>query len=349
MNQTIIIVSDAWEPQVNGVVRTLASTIRELEVTGYQVVLVTPQGKRTFSLPSYPEIKLSITGFKEIRQTLKRYPEAAVHIATEGTLGLMARIWCAVVRRPFTTSYHTQYPEYIAERMPIPMGLTYALLRWFHNGSVRTLVATESMRERLRERGFKNLVHWGRGVNTEQFKLPTAVPTGQMPTLVYMGRVAPEKNIEDFLEIELPFAHRKWVIGDGPDKARLQAEFPEVTFFGYLHGEALSQQLAEADVFVFPSKTDTFGLVILEANACGLPVAAYPVPGPVDLILPGLNGVLSHCLDKAVTRAMQIGKSQCRAYAQNFSWAKSSADFAKQMCFPHRVAEGQGNVETAYK
>ncbi|NVK30277.1 MAG: glycosyltransferase family 1 protein [Gammaproteobacteria bacterium] len=349
MKQTIVIVSDAWEPQVNGVVRTLRSTIAELEAAGYQVVLITPQGKRVFSLPSYPEIKLSITGFGEIRQTLKRYPQAAVHIATEGTLGLMARAWCSFVRRPFTTSYHTQYPEYIAERLPVPLGLSYALLRWFHNGSARTLVATESMRAQLREHGFKNLVHWGRGVDTEQFKLPTALPDAQTPILVYMGRVAPEKNIKDFLELELPFAHRKWVIGDGPVKAALQGQFPEVTFFGYLHGEALSQQLAKADVFVFPSKTDTFGLVILEANACGLPVAAYPFAGPVDLILPGVNGELSHRLDKAVMRAMQIGKSQCRAYAQNFSWQKSSADFAKHMCFPCPVVEGQANVETAYK
>lgn len=323
----VVIVTDAWRPQVNGVVKTLGKTCEHLIEMGYQVTMITPQEFKTFPCPSYPGIRLSLLPYRKMARRLHDISPDAIHIATEGPLGLAARRWCRRQKFQFTTSYHTQFPEYLRLRLPIPLSVSYAWLRRFHRPAVNTLVPTASQQQRLNERGFTNVYVWGRGVDTEIFR-PEKPHNYNLPKPIFvnMGRVAVEKNIEAFLDLDLPGS--KVVIGDGPDLAMLRRQYPGVTFTGAKFGDELASYLAGTDVFVFPSKTDTFGLVILEAMACGLPVAAYPVTGPADIIQNGQTGIVADNLRVASLQALDLNHESCVRYAQQHSWTACTREFA---------------------
>ena len=322
----IAIVTDAWKPQVNGVVQTLSQTRDELEAMGHDVLMITPENRRTIPMPTYPEIRLSLFAGRGVRRDLDGFGPDCIHIATEGPLGLAARAYCRRNRVPFTTAYHTQFPEYVRARFPVPVAWTVALLRWFHGAAVRTMVPTEAIRQKLSDRGFDNVVIWSRGVDTALFSQDEPHDYGLPgPVFVYMGRVAVEKNIEAFLGLELPGS--KVVIGDGPDRARLETEYPSCHFLGYRFGRELAAHLAGGDVFVFPSRTDTFGLVMLEAMACGLPVAALPVDGPIDVVQNGVTGILDDNLGDACLKALDLDRADCRRFAESRSWRRSTTQF----------------------
>jgi len=328
----IMIVTDAWEPQVNGVVRTLSRTVSELRAMGEEVEVITPyDGFKTMPLPTYPEIKLALGSRQVLQKRFEEFEPEAMHIATEGTLGLTARAICAKHRFPFSTSYHTRFPEYVSARFPVPVSWGYAYVRWFHELSGRVMVATQSMREELTARGFRHLAHWSRGVDTELYN-PARRTTDRGlfaglkgPVFLYVGRVAVEKNVETFLSLDLPGS--KAVIGDGPQRAELEAKFPEARFLGARFGEELAKAYADADVFVFPSLTDTFGLVILEAMAAGTPVAAFMAPGPRDLI-PGTGaGAACDDLRQACLDCLTLDRATVRAHAEKFSWRACTQEF----------------------
>jgi len=326
----IVLVTDAWLPQTNGVVRTLSRTVGELSSAGHEVRLVTPEGRRTVPLPTYPEIRLSLLPGRSVHRELDQHQPDAVHIATEGPLGYAARRWCLRRGRPFTTSYHTRFPEYVRARFPIPLSLGYRLVRGFHSRAVHTLVATPSLARSLESRGFRNLAIWSRGVDTELFRpREKSFLDLPRPVWIYFGRVAVEKSVEDFLRLDLPGT--KLVVGDGPAAARLRARHPSVVFAGYRYGEDLARHIAAADVFVFPSRTDTFGLVLLEAMACGVPVAAYPVTGPVDVVADGTTGVLGTDLRKAALAALELDPAACREHALRYSWAAATSQFVEAL------------------
>lgn len=315
----IVIVTDAWEPQVNGVINTLKHTARVVESKGHEVRFITPQFFKTMPTPTYPEIRLSLFPYRKLAKMIDEFRPHVVHIATEGPLGLAARRYCKKHKLRFTTAYHTQFPEYIRLRAPIPLSFSYAFMRWFHGGAVYTLVPTQSMREHLNRWRLKNLKVWTRGVDTDLFSQGNKkFLNTERPVFMYIGRVAVEKNILAFLELELPGS--KYVVGGGPQLQELQEKFPDVTFTGYIDNHLLSRHLGAADVFVFPSKTDTFGLVLLEANASGLPIAAYPVPGPKDVVIQGLNGYLSEDLKEACLKALELSPDNCRQVAEQYSW-----------------------------
>jgi glycosyltransferase involved in cell wall biosynthesis len=322
----ILIVSDAWSPQINGVVVTLRHTIRELGHAGHEVATLTPEGFRTIPCPTYPEIALSLFPGKRVAATIESFAPDALHIATEGPLGLAARAHCLRTQRPFTTAYHTQFPEYVHARTRLPLGLSYRWMRWFHAPSRCLMVATEHIRRRLADRGFGNLAMWSRGVDTELFRPgPRVSPDVKRPIFLYAGRVAVEKNLEAFLSLDLPGT--QWVVGDGPARADLQRRFPRATFFGMRTGEALARHYRQADVFVFPSRTDTFGLVMLEAMASGTPVAAFPVTGPIDVVRHGTTGILDEDLRRAALAALDLPRDQVRAHAEQSSWQRATAQF----------------------
>ncbi|MFU8897024.1 MAG: glycosyltransferase family 4 protein [Gammaproteobacteria bacterium] len=322
----IAIVSDAWLPQTNGVVRTLRETARCLEALGHRVQMVMPLPFHTFPCPTYPEIRLAAWPWGRARRILDDFRPDAVHIATEGPIGLAGRRWCQARSMPFTTSFHTRFPEYVRLRAPIPEAFTWSVLRWFHAAGTRTLAPTRRQCDELESRGFRGPVLWGRGVDTELFHpgRRTVLP-GPGPHLMYMGRVAVEKNIEAFLALESPGT--RWVVGGGPAFAALRAAHPEVHFVGPKFGVELATLLASADVFVFPSLTDTFGIVLLEAMACGLPVAAYPVPGPRDVVRQGETGVLDTDLETAVHGALSLDRAACRRQALEHTWARATEQF----------------------
>ena len=322
----IIIATDAWKPQINGVVTTLGKMGDELSLLGHQVKYITPESFSTLPCPSYPSIRLAICPKNKVSRMLDEFKPDAVHIATEGPLGQAARTYCIKLNIKFTTSYHTQFPEYLRLRAPIPISWTYAFLRRFHEKAVCTMVPTPSQQQRLIDRGFSNVVVWSRGVDLELFRPGTKeIIDAPRPLSMYMGRVAVEKNIEAFLKLELPGT--KIIVGDGPDLASLRKKYPSVMFTGFKQGEELAQFLAAADVFVFPSLTDTFGLVMLEAMACGVPVAAFPVTGPIDVIVPGKTGELDNDLKKATLKALELNPTDCIEYARNNSWRNSAETF----------------------
>lgn len=326
----IALVTDAWFPQINGVVTTLSRTKLELEKLGHVVHTVTPDLFKTVPCPTYPEIRLSIAPGKKLRQLLDSFAPDALHIATEGPLGLAARAWCVKKKFPFTTSFHTRFPEYVNLRFRIPLRITYGLLRWFHGAARHTLVATQPLRDELEQKGMKNLVLWSRGVDTQLFRpRDKSFIDAARPVFLYLGRVAVEKNIEAFLSLELPGS--QVVIGDGPDMEGMKRRFPKVTFLGFKTGEDLASHVAAGDVFVFPSRTDTFGLVLLEAMACGLPVAAYPVRGPLDIIIQGKTGYLDEDLKKAALKALTLNSEDCRASALTYTWAASTQQFLSHL------------------
>jgi glycosyltransferase involved in cell wall biosynthesis len=322
----IAIVTDAWAPQTNGVVRTLGKTADQLRAMGHDVRVIEPNQFRTFPCPTYPEIRLAWLPYRRIDRLLRDFDPDAVHIATEGTLGAAARSWCKRNRMPFTTSYHTQFPEYIRARVPIPLSVSYAFLRNFHGAAARTMVATPTMQRQLESRRFKNIVRWTRGVDTQLFR-PRDKHWLQLPRPIalYTGRVAVEKNIQALLEMEWPGS--KVIVGDGPARTELEAKYPNAKFVGFRFGDELAAHVAAADVFVFPSRTDTFGLVLLEAMACGVPVAAYPVTGPIDVVQPGITGILNENLRDAALQALQLGSERCRAYALEHTWEMATEQF----------------------
>jgi glycosyltransferase involved in cell wall biosynthesis len=322
----IAIVTDAWSPQVNGVVTTLSRTADTLTAFGHEVCVVHPGDFRTFPCPTYPEIRLAWRPFSGVARRLAEFAPDRIHIATEGPLGLAARRYCRRRGLRFTTSYHTQFPQYVRARAPIPLGVIFAFLRWFHGGAARTMVATEQQREELRRRGFSTLAPWTRGVDTDLFRPgDRKLLVDPRPVWIYVGRVAVEKSIEDFLKLELPGT--KYVVGDGPARAQLENAYPHARFTGYRFGEELAAIMGAADVFVFPSRTDTFGVVMLEAMACGLPVAAYPVTGPVDVVKHGVTGILDHDLRRAALRALRLDREACRRAAAACSWEEATRQF----------------------
>ncbi|WP_186392020.1 MULTISPECIES: glycosyltransferase family 1 protein [unclassified Pannonibacter] len=325
---SILIVTDAWHPQINGVVRSLELTASQLLRMGLRVEFLTPQLFRTLPCPTYPEIRLSLTTRARVAAIMDRFACDHLHIATEGPLGLMARSVALKQGKVFTTSYHTRFPEYLAARLPVPVSVTYRWLRRFHNAGQGCMVATGSLEKDLAERGFTHLMRWSRGVDAELFRpyegsvLPPDLPR---PIFMNVGRVAVEKNIEAFLNLDLPGS--KVVVGSGPQLETLRKAYPDVLFTGPKTGEDLARAYASADVFVFPSLTDTFGNVLLEALACGVPVAAYPVMGPLDVIGDSGAGVLDTDLQAAALAALDIPRSYCRQVALGFSWEASSRQF----------------------
>lgn len=332
----ILIVTDAWHPQINGVVRTLENTGRELEKKGHIVKFLTPQNVlfRTFPLPSYPEIKLPWNVWR-VPDAFKVYDPDVVHIATEGTLGVAARMYCYKHNIPTTSSYHTKIPEYIQERFSfVPLELGRKYMRWLHKHNEKVLVTTPSMKEELEQWNLhQNLIVWRRGVDLEMFNPKYRNRLGQYdhPVLLYVGRVSVEKNLNAFLSLPTNLGH-KVIVGDGPDKSKLLFKHPEVTFTGYKHGHELASIYANADVFVFPSKSDTFGLVMLEAMASGTPVAAYPVTGPKDVIINGVNGFMDENLQLAVEHALNIDRSYVRTHTEvHYSWEQCAATFEKHL------------------
>jgi hypothetical protein len=321
-----MIVTDAWFPQTNGVVSTLAQTAAWLGRFGHEVRMLTPKDFRSFACPTYPEVRLSLFPYKKVEGDILAFNPQALHIATEGPLGLSARRFCLRYGLRFTTSYHTQFPQYLRARFPIPLSVSYAALRRFHGAAVRCMVSTPSMRADLAAHGFKNLAHWPRGVDTEKFR-PKSKDFLDLPRPIaaYVGRVAIEKNIDAFLS--MPWEGSKIVVGDGPERARLQQQYSGAIFMGYKFGDELANYLAAADVMVFPSRTDTFGLVNLEAMACGVPVAAYPVTGPIDVIEDGVTGALDNDLAAAARRALKLDPGACRTRALKSGWDISSRLF----------------------
>lgn len=321
----VLIVTDAWHPQVNGVVTTLDNIGVKIDARGHQVEYLTPDNyKIKVPLPTYPEIKIALDVWRTGK--LIRQAEADhIHIATEGTIGVSARVFCAKNDIPFTTSYHTKMPEYVHARAKwISEERVYKFLRWLHKPSSNILVTTPSMREELRENGFINdITVWGRGADTSVFNSSHRVRAINPPVkmLLYVGRVSKEKNLEAFLSHQIPKT-RTVIVGDGPDREALERKYPHAEFVGYKQGEELAWWYANADVFVFPSKTDTFGIVMIEANACGTPVAAYPVTGPKDFVLNGFNGHTSPHLDVAIINAMHVNRKNCEQHANNnHTWA----------------------------
>jgi glycosyltransferase involved in cell wall biosynthesis len=322
----VLVATDAWHPQVNGVVRTLQSLAEAARRLGSVIEFLTPEGFASVPVPTYPGLRCALPSPREIARRIERVAPDAIHIATEGPVGLMARHYCIKRGLPFTTSYTTRFPEYIAARVPIPEAWSYALLRRFHAAATVTMVSTPSLTTELAGRGFAHLGAWTRGVDTELFRPERAIDLGlPRPIFASMGRVAVEKNIEAFLALDLPGT--KVVIGRGPLEAELRRRFPDVSFLGELTDTTLAAHLAAADVFVFPSRTDTFGIVQLEALACGVPVAAYPVTGPRDVIGDNPVGVLDHDLRKACLGALELSRAACRAFALTRSWESSARQF----------------------
>ncbi len=321
----IIIATDAWRPQVNGVVRTYERMIEEADALGVEIIALTPEGLPTFPLPTYPEIQLALIGRRHAARQIAARAADFVHVATEGTIGFAVRAHCMRERRPFTTSYHTRLPDYLAARLPVPLSVGYRLQRWFHNAGAGMFVATPSLATELEASGFQNCIRWTRGVDTELFRPRDIRLFGAGPVFLYAGRVAIEKNLEGFLRLDLP--GKKVVVGGGPQLGELQQRYPEVVFTGARFGEELARHFASADVFVFPSRTDTFGIVMLEAMASGVPVAAFPVTGPRDVVVEGRSGALDADLAKAAMRALDLDRASVRAHALGYSWRKTAEAF----------------------
>lgn len=322
----ILVATDAWHPQVNGVVQTLRRMQSEVTRHGAEIVILAPQAFRQLACPGYPEIRLAMASLASVTPMVEAIRPDRIHIATEGPIGWAVRAWCLRAGRPFTTSYHTKFPEYAARILGIPASWSYAVVKRFHSRSSGVMVATRSLERELRARGFQRLLPWSRGVDTEVFK-----PSGERifgssaPVFLFVGRISREKSIEAFLDAELPGA--KVVVGDGPHLPELRRCYPLVHFTGRKSGADLACAYASADVFVFPSRTDTFGLVLLEAMASGLPVAAYPVTGPVDVVEHGKSGVLDEDLGSAARRALALDRKAARERALQFTWPRAAEQF----------------------
>jgi glycosyltransferase involved in cell wall biosynthesis len=326
----IAIATDAWEPQINGVVMTLKKTAEALAADGHQIRFITPDQFPSFALPGYASIRIALRAQRGVDTFLDRFKPDALHIATEGPLGLAARRYCLKRGMRFTTAYHTQFPLYLRMRAPVPMGLTYAYLRWFHARAELTLVPTESMRRDLVAHGFRHVVLWGRGVDSDLFRpRDKDFLAARRPIFIYAGRIAVEKNIEAFLALDLPGT--KYVVGEGPYLKTLKQQFPDARYAEIEDREEFAKYVAAADVFVFPSRSDTFGLVLLEAMASGVPVAAFPVTGPADVIENGITGVLDDDLRTAALAAAKLDGRACRAFALGHTWRAAARQFLQHV------------------
>lgn len=333
----IAIVTDAWAPQVNGVVNTLKATRRQLRANGHAVLMVTPENMRSYCCPTYPEIRLAYKPYGKVASALDDFDADCIHIATEGPMGLAARRYCINRGLDFTTAYHTRFPEYLRARFHLPLALTYRWLKWFHGPAKAVMVPTPRMQDALEQSGFKNVVQWSRGVDTNYFTPgPREEATLKRPLYLYVGRIAVEKNIDAFLKMDLPGS--KWVIGDGPMREELERKYPDVRFLGAKPHEALPAYYSCADVFVFPSRTDTFGLVLIEAMACGVPVAAYPVEGPIDVVAHGKSGILDADLTRACFEALKLNRAVVRDHALCYSWNAATQQFLQHL-HPVRKAD----------
>lgn len=337
----IALVTDAWQPQVNGVVRTLTSIKRELEAQGHELLVVSPDRFASLPCPSYPEIRLALARGSTIGRLIRAFDADAIHIATEGPLGLAARRWCLGEGLRFTTAYHTQFPDYVAARTGVNAEWIWRYIRWFHAPAAAILTSTPSVDAVLHSHGLGRLRRWGRGVDLATFSTAgaadPAITALAGPILLYVGRVAVEKNVEAFLDAGV--AGTKVVVGDGPARAMLAARYPDAQFLGPKFGDALAAAYRSADVLVFPSRTDTFGLVMIEALACGTPVAALPAPGPVD-VLDGSVGAIDDDLAAGIRRALTRDRAACAAYAARFTWANSARQFLDSLA-PIRTCTAQ--------
>lgn len=338
----ILVATDAWHPQVNGVVRTLTKLADAAESLGVEFTFLTPQSFRTFAMPSYRDVRLAMPRPARIAKLIAEARPDSIHIATEGPIGLMVRRYCRQRKLPFTTSFHTRFPEYVRARVPVPGSLIWRALRRFHSPSSAVLAATPALARELTDRGFDNVLLWPRGVDTGLFH-PRAIDLClPAPVFLSVGRVAVEKNLEAFLDLDLPGT--KVIVGDGPARASLEEAYPDAIFLGEKHGEALAEIYAAADVFVFPNRSDTFGLVLLEALASGLPVAAFPAKGPRDAIGDEPIGVLDEDLRSACLAALDISRQACVAFAANHTWKISARAFVDSVAAVGAVlprADGQ--------
>ncbi len=324
----IAIVTDAWLPQTNGVVRTLTTTCDILRRQGHEVLVVSPDQFASLPCPTYPEIRLALSPPGAVARRLRDFAPHAIHVATEGPLGFSARRYCTKRNIRFTTAYHTQFPDYLAHRTHLPSAWFWRYIRWFHAPARRVLVSTESIGKELRAQGLDRLQRWSRGVDLACFSPDAAAPAEfaamERPIQLYVGRVAVEKNLEPFLSGSYPGT--RVVVGDGPALARLRAKYPDAHFLGRRSGRELAGCYAGADVFVFPSRTDTFGLVMIEALACGTPVAAFPVAGPIDIVTDEV-GALSEDIDRAIGAALFCDRRRCADYATGYSWDAATRQF----------------------
>ena len=326
----ILVATDAWHPQVNGVVRTLTTMAQAARSLGAEVSFLTPQSFRTVALPSYPDLRLALPGPAKIARLIEEARPDSVHIATEGPIGLAVRRYCRQRGLPFSTSFHTRFPEYISARVPVPESWIWSALRWFHGASHAVMAATPALASELRQRGFRNVVLWPRGVDALLFHPRPGADLGlPRPVFLSVGRVAVEKNLEGFLDLDLPGS--KVVVGDGPARAELERAYPDAVFLGAKQGEALGEVYAAADVFVFPSRTDTFGLVLLEALASGVPVAAFPVTGPRDVIGQAPVGALRDDLRQACLLALKLDPRDCLSFAATQTWEVSAQAFVNNI------------------
>ena len=327
----ILIVTDAWEPQVNGVVRTLKMTRRELERRGHIVEIISPLGFRSIPCPTYPEISLAITRERELARRIDSFSPDCLHIATEGPLGWLARRVAVRRKWPFTTAYHSRFPEYVQARFRLPVRWTYALLRRFHNAARATLAPTPAIVSDLKARGFHGARLWSRGVDLDTFchRGERMERPNDRPVFLYVGRIAVEKQVDAFLRLDLP--GEKWVAGEGPERKRLQAMYPAARWLGVLSGDALARLYRSADVMVFPSVTDTFGLVMVESMACGTPVAAFPVAGPIDVIGRSGGGIMHDDLREACLQALKLPREAVRRRAEEFSWATATGQMLEAL------------------
>ena len=334
----IVVATDAWHPQVNGVVRSLSMTVEHMRRSGHMVEVIEPGRFRTIPCPTYPEVRLALGCGRAVARALDEMQPDRIHISTEGPIGWATRSWCLKHGRHFTTAFHTRFPDYVSIRTGIPAEWIWKMMRRFHGAAERTFTATATLAAELQAHGLTHTHHWPRGVDLEQFN--PAVPPHPLlkdlprPIALNVGRVAPEKNIEAFLALEI--RGTKVVVGGGPALERMQARYPEVVFLGPKHGAELASCYTAADVFVFPSRTDTFGLVNIEALACGVPVAGYPVPGPIDIIGTdgrGMHGgskrigALEEELDKAVSQALRGDRRAAAREALHYSWEACTQRF----------------------
>jgi glycosyltransferase involved in cell wall biosynthesis len=326
----IMIATDAWRPQINGVVRSYEHMLDYFGRHGIAADVLAPTMFRNYPCPTYPEIRLAAVWQRDVAAFVAARRPDHIHIATEGPIGFQTRAWCLSSGRRFTTSYHTRFPEYVSARFYFPLSWSYAYQRWFHNAGAGMMVATDSLTRDLEARGFRNILRWTRGVDINRFRPRDVRLFGsERPVLLYVGRVAIEKNIKAFLDADVP--GRKVVVGDGPQLTELRARYKDVLFTGPRTGEALAEAYASADAFVFPSLTDTFGIVLLEAMASGLPVAAFPVTGPLDVVTEGVTGALDRDLGAAIRRALSLDRARCRNAALDLSWDRSATMFLENI------------------
>jgi glycosyltransferase involved in cell wall biosynthesis len=322
----IVIVTDTWN-NINGVVTTLKATVKEMEARGHQLLVIEPSQFHTIGCPGYPEIKFAWNIWKTGR-IISQFNPDCIHIATEGPLGLAARLYCKINNKPFNSSYHTKFPEYLNMHYNLPISVGYFWMRIFHKFSHRVLVTTESMKHELEARGFQNLIVWNRGVDNQLFSpVSRSNHIASKPVILCVSRASHEKGLDDFCSLQT--SGTKILVGDGPYLAELKSKYPDVIYTGYKSGSSLAHYYANADVFVFPSKTDTFGVVMLESMACGTPVAAYPVTGPKDVIQPGANGYLDTDLHNAIDQCVSLDRTVVRATSELYSW-KSCTDIFEQ-------------------